>query len=427
MRKTTPPRVFYGWWIASISTISLMIGNGLTIGGLPAFTNKMIGSLIASGAITASQGPAIIGISASLMILLAGCASPLVGWLTGKIDLRWIMSAGCLVLAAGLLVYSSITTPAHVYLAYCLYGVSLALLGVMVNTVLVSNWFERSRGRAMGLVITGTSFGGVLIPLSANLLAALGLDWRRTVLLLSGAAWGLVLIIMIFVRSRPRELGLEVDGESSAGQGSTRTGEPAGQTFKQAIGTWLFWALGICAAAIFYAIFTSSQQFIQYLKSPRIGMPEALANSAQSLTFVASVGGKFFWGWLSDKMPRTRTMVICCALMLIGSFVLMVLTPTTAFLFILIFGFGYGGTFVLIQLLAVSAFGPRSMGKILGAITFLETAGSALGTAITGKLAAADGGDYTRAFYGVILASALAMITALMVHFRSIHRSTVQV
>jgi sugar phosphate permease len=419
MTEIARPRVYYGWWIASISTFALMIGNGLTIGGLPAFTNKMIGSLIAGGAIVPSQAPALIGGSASLMILLAGLASPLVGWLTGRLDLRWIMATGCLVLGAGLVTYSRITTPTHVYLAYGLYGLSLALVGVMVNTVLITNWFDRSRGRAMGVVITGTSFGGVLIPLSANLLAGWGLDWRETVLLLSASVIALLLAVLFFVRTRPEEMGLTIDGRLSPEREPATLRLREGATFKQAIGTSLFWALGICAAAIFYAIFTSSQQFIQYLKSPRIGMSEALANTAQSLTFVASVGGKFFFGWLSDKIPRTRAMAICCGLMFAGSLILISLTTATAFSFILIFGFGYGGTFVLIQLLAVGAFGPRAMGKILGAITFLETLGSALGTAITGKLAASDGGDYTRAFYGVILASAIALATALIVHFKS--------
>jgi hypothetical protein len=60
-------------------------------------------------------------------------------------------------------------------------------------------------------------------------------------------------------------------------------------------------------------------------------------------------------------------------------------------------------------LLAAEMFGLKDIGKIIGALTVVETAGAALGGMVTGRLAAAHGGDYTIAFYGVTIAAGVAL------------------
>ncbi|MGH9842851.1 MAG: MFS transporter [Blastocatellia bacterium] len=417
--KTTTSGAFYGWRIVSIAWLALLIGNGLTVGGLPAFTSNMLRALIEAGTLTKEAAPALPGAAATLMIVIAGFTAPLAGVLVGRVSIRVLMSIGCVLLGAGLGVYSQATAPAHVYAAYALFGLTLGFVGLMMNTVLVSNWFVRHRGKAIGILVTGTSFGGMLIPFAANLLIP-RFGWRASVLILSGIVWLILLpAIWLVVRAFPRELGLEPDGDAAVSQADRAKAELSGTPFAQAIRTPLFWALGIGAAAIFYAIFTSSQQFILYLQSPRVGMSESLARIAQGLTFTASVGGKYFFGWLGDRMSRTRTMLICCSMMFAGTLILPKLTVASAFVFILLFGVGYGGTYALIQLLAISSFGLRDAGKIMGTITFLETMGSGLGTILTGMLAKVDKGDYRRAFYGVIIAAAIALATSLIVHAQS--------
>ncbi|MCA1607974.1 MAG: MFS transporter, partial [Acidobacteria bacterium] len=144
----------------------------------------------------------------------------------------------------------------------------------------------------------------------------------------------------------------------------------------------------------------------------------ATASLAQSFLFVTSVGGKFLFGWLSDRLPTARVMLICCGLMFLGTLILLgFLTADTVFLFLIPFGLGYGGTFVLLQLLAVEYFGLKDVGKILGALTVIETLGAATGGTVTGRLAAAAGGDYTTAFYGVTIAAGLAFVLVVILNF----------
>ncbi|MFN0084309.1 MAG: MFS transporter [Blastocatellia bacterium] len=422
--KSGPAGRFYGWRVVGIAWLTLLIGNGLTVGGLPAFTGNMLRALIEAGTLTREAAPALPGAAATLMIVIAGITAPLIGALVGRVNIRALICAGCVLLGTGLGIYSRAVSPRHIYLAYGVFGLTLGLAGLMMNTVLVSNWFVRHRGRAIGILVTGTSFGGMLIPLAANVLIP-RFGWRAAVLILSGLVWFVLLpAILLVVRAHPRDLGQAPDGDPVVSRAAAQAAPLGGASFAEALRTPLFWSLGIGAAAIFYAIFTSSQQFILYLQTPRVGMPESMARIAQGLTFAASVGGKYFFGWLGDRMSRTRTMLVCCSMMFAGTLILLKLTAATAFAFILFFGVGFGGTFALIQLLAISSFGLRDAGKIMGVITFLETLGSGFGSILTGMLAKADNGDYQRAFYGVILAATIALIASFVIHFQSEARSS---
>ncbi|MEO8648492.1 MAG: MFS transporter, partial [Acidobacteriota bacterium] len=178
----------------------------------------------------------------------------------------------------------------------------------------------------------------------------------------------------------------------------------------------LFWVIGACAVLIFYPIFTISQQFNLYLQN-NIGVSRELAGSAQSVLFATSVLGKFLFGWLCDRFPTRIVMSACCGLMLLSTVMLLgFLNASTIFVFLVPFGLGYGGSFVLIQLLTVESFGLKDIGKILGAITLIETLGGFVGSVVTGRLAAANNGDYTAAFYVVTAVAAVAFTMTFAVN-----------
>ena len=109
-------------------------------------------------------------------------------------------------------------------------------------------------------------------------------------------------------------------------------------------------------------------------------------------------------------------MLVFAAVMFAATLVLLNLTASTALIFLLPFGLGYGGIFVLVQRLTGDHFGLVEYGKILGAITVIEIVGATIGGRITGYLADQNGGDYTVAFYGVIAAAAMAFVCAVVLN-----------
>jgi sugar phosphate permease len=413
---------FYGWVIVGIATFALVVSNGIAIGGIAVFYEFIQADLVASGAIAAAQKQSLTGTAGAITFFMAGLAAFPAGYLLKRLDIRTMLIIGCFILGSALLVYSRAESANIVYLAHTLFGVSLGFVGVLVNTVLVSSWFRRYRGTAIGILLTGTSIGGFLIPRIATPLI-LNYGWRTTMLIVSLLVWLILLPAVIFlVKNKPSDLGLEVDGDST-GIGQTEeefansAAQPAtGMTLRQAVKTPIFWVFAVCAALIFYPIFVTGQQFVLYLRTERIGLSPVQASWALSLLYVLSIGGKFFFGWLSDRFPPARVMLVCCILMFAATLVLLNLTANTAFGFLIPFGLGYGGTFVLLNLLIAEYFGLKEYGKILGAITVIETIGGAAGTIVTSRIADANGGDYTQAFYGVIIANGLALITVVLLN-----------
>ena len=418
MNETKSSGFFYGWVIVAICVLALIVSNGLSIGGIPVYYKFVQNDLVASGAVPQDKIQSVYGLAPALTFLLAGFFAPIAGYLLQKFNARTMMLIGCVILGSGLIIYSQATSAMFVYAAHILLGTSLGFVGVLVSTVLVSTWFIKKRGTALGIVLTGTSFGGVLIPMiSTPLIANYG--WRTAMILVSLIIWIILLPAVIFlVRNRPSDLGLLPDGEPQSLEQAekTATAQASGFTLGQALKTPLFWIFSLCAALIFYAIFVVSQQLNLYLQSPKIGFSPAQASSVQSLLFGLSVCGKFIFGYLSDKFPATRVMLISATTMFLSTLVFLYFTDKTVYAFAILFGLNYGGTFVLLQLLVADYFGLKEYGKILGAVTVIETIGGALGTIITGRIADANGGDFTVAFYGLIIVTGLALLLVVLLN-----------
>lgn len=403
---------FYGWIILVVAIFALIVSNGLTIGGIPVFYKLIREDFVRIGAVEQSQAESFIAFGASLTFFLSGLSSPIAGWIIQKFPLRLVMIFGCFILGGGLLLHSQTTSPLLVYTARILMGASLGFVGVLANAVLVSNWFVKKRGTALGILMTGTSFGGVLIPQIANpLIERYG--WRTAMLALSFLVWGILLPAIIFlVKGKPSDIGLYPDNEkpvTEETESKNKINSEYGLTLTEAAKTPVFWILALCSALIFYPIFVTTQQFILYLQTPKIGLSAQQGATALSLLFAVSVGGKSFFGFLSDKISPLRVMLFCGLVMFSATLILLNLTANTAFIFLIPFGLGYGGTFVLIQRLVADFFGNKDYAKILGVIIVIETMGAAIGGLVTGKLADASGGDYTNAFYAVILVTGLAL------------------
>lgn len=405
---------YYGWVIVAIATFALLVSNGLSIVGIPVFYKFIQQDLVASGAVAPERVQSVFALAPALTILFAGLFAPVGGFLINRLKSRTMMLIGCAILGSGLILYSQATAPAMIYLAHALLGISLGFVGVLVNTVLVSNWFLKKRGAVLGIVFTGTSLGGVSIPLiSTPLIQAFG--WRTALVLVSLIIWLILLpAVIFFVKNRPADIGQLPDGEKpeppfAPVDESKENLYESGLTLRQALKTPLFWVFSLCAALVFYAIFVVSQQLNLYLQGNRIGFSPEQAGFVQSMIFFFSLFGKFLFGWLADRFATDRVMLLSASTMFLATLTFLFFNETSVYFFAVFFGLNYGGTFVLLQLLVAEYFGLKEYGKILGVITVIETIGGAAGPLVTGRIADADGGDFTRAFYGVIVVAALAL------------------
>ncbi|MBK8302111.1 MAG: MFS transporter [Chloracidobacterium sp.] len=182
----------YGWVIVAVSMLALIVSNGLAIGGLPPFYKPIREEFVAIGAIDAARAESFIANGANITFLMSGVFSLLGGWLVTRFRLKPLMIVGCMLLGGGLIVHSQATTAEMVYVARFLMGASLGFIGVAPNVVLVSSWFDVKRGMALGIVLTGTSLGGTIIPLIAQPLIA-NYGWRSAMIAISLIVWVVLL------------------------------------------------------------------------------------------------------------------------------------------------------------------------------------------------------------------------------------------
>lgn len=396
----------FSWAALAVSTFALLVSNGLSISGLPPFYKPIREEFVAAGIVNSSVAETFVANGANITFLMSGLFSLIGGWLVTRFRLRPMMLLGCVMLGSGTILLSISDSILIFYLSRFLMGASLGFIGVAPCIVLVTRWFSTRRGLALGILLTGTSLGGAVVPLLGQpLIAQYG--WRTALMMLSLLVWAVLLPLIVFV---VRDTG-PIDEKAS-----NATEEISGATLGQALRTPLFWAIAICGALVFYPIFATTQQFILYLQTQRIGISAETAALAQSLLFTVGIGGRFLAGYLSDKLGTIAVIIFCAGLMFAASLVLLDLTAANALLFLLPFAVGYGGTFVLLQRLTVDTFGQRESAKILGALTMIEVIGAAIGGRVTGYLADANGGDYMTAFYAVAAVCAAAFASTIIIY-----------
>ena len=130
---------------------------------------------------------------------------------------KWVLILGSVVIGAGFVLLSRITTVWQLYLVYFMMALGFSSTSLVPVNTLITNWFIRRRGFAMSLTNTGLSAGGiVLVPLASYMISRWGLETALPVL---GAIYCAVVIpsALFFVRQRPADLHQFPDGETWVG------------------------------------------------------------------------------------------------------------------------------------------------------------------------------------------------------------------
>lgn len=402
MNSDAPDRG-YRWIILVVATLGLVISNGIAISGIPVFSKPIQSEFVEKGIIAADNAQTFIANASIITFLMSGVFSLVAGWALTRISLRHSMIAGAVMLGVAMVLHSRAESVLIVYLARFLMGAALGFVGVTPSVILVSNWFGKKKGTALGILLTGTSIGGFLMPVVFSKIIEL-YQWRAALLIVSLFVWIILFPLIVFVVRRPEEPSSDPLPVMSSGL-----------TLSEALRTKQFWIFSVAAALVFYTIFVATQQFILYLQSPKIGLSLSIASAWQSILFGLSVTGKTAAGFLSDRFSANRITLWSTAMMLASTFVL--LLAGAPFGFLLLYGLGYGATFVMLQRLVSEYFGDRDYARILGTITMIEIFGGVVGGRLTGYLADKSGGDYSTAFYAMVAVTAAAFFCMLALNF----------
>lgn len=391
----------YPWLIAVLAMLVLLVTNGLATTGITAFDESLLKEF------GWSRGE--LKLRDLITLMTAGLLAPFAGVLLDRVGVRRLLLCGSLLFAALYYAYGSITSLTHMYLIHAGFGLVLVCAGINVSVIMVSQWFVRLRGRAIGIALVGSSLGGVVFPpIMLNLVAAGG--WRDGFRTMAWVAVVLFVLLLLLART-PEEKGRLALGAGSTANGASGASEHDVR-YGAALKTRSFWALTFVAMTTFYSILAMASHLFLHMRD--MGFDPKTAGSALGLLFGLGLFSKFLFGFLADIIRPRVVFVANVAVMLVGLLFLSTFDRQLVWVGIVITGFGWGGLYTMIQLQAVNNFGVTDAGKILGTITALDAIGGGLGIWLTGVMFDRFG-NYHAAFYLLCGLLVLALVVSTQV------------
>jgi MFS family permease len=395
---TKNPRLFYGWinvFLAflSITTYGLFYSFGVFLEPLEAELQSTRAAI--SGAYTLE------------LAIYCICAIPW-GWFSDKYGPRKSLWLAAFLIGAGISLCSLSTSIWHLYLFF---GI-IAAIGHgavwVAPTSTLTRWFTQRRGLAVGIAMCGLGFGLLTVPpVTAQVINLY--DWKTAFVGLGIAFFALNLVVGIFIRGRPEDMGLRPLGESDEAHipedtlGSTRD-----FSIVETLKTDAFWLLYV----IFLFCFAAEQMvlvhIVPYVRS--LGIPTTQGALGLAFLGAGTIVGRVSIGALSDKIGRVRSLIMCCCIESASIFcILAVRGPAMLYLMMVFLGFVYGGTAVLCVATLGDFFGLKNIGAIMG---LWATSGVPAG--ILGPLMAGIVFDASNSYFLAIIIAGVLCIGAVI-------------
>ncbi len=406
------PKFFYGWIIVAVALVSMAFWLGIR----SSFSVFYV-ALLDEFHWTRAGSAGVQSIALISYTLLA----PLVGALIDRLGPRRVVIPGILLLAFGLVLCSSIKTLSQFYLFYgVVMGSGITCIGIITYSAILAHWFEKKRGLASGIAVSGMGLGTfLLVPLSQALISMAG--WRMTFIITGG----LVLIILLpanalFLRHKPREVGQNPDGLKlpEASSGALYLEKKVNQaspdwTLGKAVRTPRFWALIVFPFLSVTGVYIILVHNVKFLVDQ--GMDKMTAALIFAMVGVVSSIFRIFWGWLSDRIGReiTFTAGILCACVGIACLILYESSgfkPST-YGFFLFFGMGWGVTAPMFMSTSADLFKGKIFGLIYGFVEAGIGAAGAIGAWGAGLIF-----DQTQSYrYAFFLAICLLLLSTAFI------------
>jgi sugar phosphate permease len=408
---------YYGWWVViAAATIILIASAG------PLY---LFGTLVDPLEEEFGWSRAAIGAGPSIAALMAGLTVPVAGYLVDRVGVRPLLVAGVTLVGGGFLALSQIQTLWQFYISVAVIAVGMSLAALQVCQVAIAHWFVKKRGRALGILGAGEGAAGVMVLLTALLIALF--EWRAGLMIVGVGQLAICMTLALTVRQRPEEMGLLPDGEPSGlsqasgspppeavnGQaGSSNIGPEEGLTIGQALQTRSFWLLTLALILGWIGALAIIVHVIAYLDESGGFTEEGAALIAMGIP-LGSLVGRVGFGWLADYLNKRWLLATAWTLQGLGILIFAAVhSPWQAVVFLVVFAPAFGGAITVLPTLQAEYFGLRAFGTIQGLMWGMATLAPLVGPIFAG--AVYDMVDTYRPAFLIMGLSALAAAPAVL-------------
>ena len=394
---------FFGWRMVAIAIAIDFFAVGFAFQSYPVIQLQLEEELNLSRFLTTLTIP--------IFMICSALFFPLVGKLLDRHSVKRILVWGGFIYSLSLMgLYLTVNYVSFIIVYALPIALGATLMGNLSTSKLVSSWFDKQAGRALGIAAMGVSFAGFIFPNLTQyfLMDILLLEWREVYLV-----FGIFLLILItplmflLVIDNPRDINQEIDGDSKNEE--TEVEELIGLEWeiKDLLKNKNFWILTL----VFSLQFSSMMAILAHITfyAAEKGWADQAAFIFGMYAIPAMIS-KVVFGWLVEKKLDPRAAVsISLALQAIGLvLILYAQTPMQLAFVIAIFGFGGGAGLPMSNILFRNTFTPMSFGTSRGLAQPFIALMQATGTPLVAILFQYYG-NYNNAFLLLIAMVVLAI------------------
>lgn len=359
---------------------------------------------------------AAISGAVAINIALFGLIGPFAASFIDRYGLRRMVLLALALLTAGVALSSTMHAQWQLTLFWgILVGAGTGVTAMVLAAIVVTRWFEQRRGLVLGMLSAANATGQlVFLPVLARLVTAHG--WRSVTYTVAGVAALVFLVVLLFLRDKPADLGLLPYGAtheaSSSAQNVARTPVRA---LLWAMRSREFWVLG----GTFFICGASTNGLIGTHLIPACmdhGIPEVTAASMLAVMGIFDLLGTTASGWLTDRFNSRYLLFWYYALRGVSLlFLPFALRSQHVWLsgFAVFYGLDWVATVPPTVRLTANTFGRENVGVVYGWIGAAHQLGASL-AALTAGTIRTYLGDYRDAFWlsgGLCLLAATLLIS----------------
>ena len=345
------------------------------------------------------RGPTALGYSLSWLGFVF--FAPVAGWLSDRWGARTVVTAGGVILGAALALTGQVTSLPQYYLCFGLLGAA-GIAGMLIpSTTIVTRWFVRSRGTAMGVLSTGPGSAVVFYPLNAWLIASLG--WRTALAVFGGLVAAATVSLALLYREPPPPHRPAGGAAFTSSRGARASREV--WTLRRALRSVRLWsAFTMTALGVIGFQIMATHQVAHAIDR---AVPRDTAVWLFAFAAACMMAGNVAGGWLSDRAGRGRVFVAGTAVAILGILCFAAIRGPEDRILLLIYalsGFGFGMRIAQLSTIPADVFAGPHLGAILGVVQAGGGLGGAIGPFLAGWLF-----DVTSSYRLAFLAACVAV------------------
>ncbi len=326
-----------------------------------------------------SRAQVMSGISISVMLGIVG--NMVIGAIVDRFGSRRVAIAGLLVKCGAFALLGAASGSVGNWIGlWLLLGLGILLVQSPVWTGAIAAKFNRSRGLAMAVALSGTSIAAIFAPsLAARLIAEYG--WRQA-FWATAAIWLAVALPVVLLFFRDGRTGQAAKARSPAEMAA----DLPGLTFREALRTRAFWQLFVSYGCFAFFSFTMSVNLVPLLAETGIGMVQAAGVAA--IMGLVGIGARIAVGALVDRYSANLIGMITMLMPAAGSVLLLTVEPSVPVLMaaVALFGAAIGAEIDVVSYLATRHFGLKAFASLMGAIIGIGALASTIGPVLVGWL-----------------------------------------